>query len=245
MNLLQLRTKLIQLSGRYDLVLDTVNYADNGADFFINAGQRWLDRKMDHRPMVGRLFKTIAAGDVGVTFQLCRTILQVWVIDAAEDSRTLLERKSPTWAREEYAGAFSETDQGTPLYYYPAYLRTVPNSLTIADLQMYMGFADVTPMLDGEEVYDGIIFLPPSDGSKVIEVWGHFYTPQLLSDTQSTYWSELHPETLLMAAMRMMEVFKRNTEGVKDWDVAVASNLIDLDKDAADDDATDVDQMEG
>ena len=40
MNLLQIRTKFVQLSGRYDLVVDAAggDYSDNGADFFINAG---------------------------------------------------------------------------------------------------------------------------------------------------------------------------------------------------------------
>jgi hypothetical protein len=227
------------------LVVDTTAYADNGANFFLNAGQRWLDRKMDNKPTVGRLFKQVVVGDVGVTFQDCRSILQVWIIDPTEDTRTLLEKKSPTWVREEYYNMFSALDTGTPLYYYPAYLRTMPNNPTIADIQAYLGYADTSPMLAGDEIYDGIIFAPPVSGTMGVEVWGHFYSPELLTDTQSTYWTKAHPEVLLMAAQRMMEVFKRNSEGVRDWDLAVSEHLIGLDQDAADEDAVDADQMEG
>ena len=42
MNLLQIRQKFRTLSGRHDLVES--DGSDNGADFYINAGQRHLDR---------------------------------------------------------------------------------------------------------------------------------------------------------------------------------------------------------
>jgi len=227
------------------LVVDTTDYVDNGANFILNAGQRWLDRKLDHKYSVGRLFKQVSAGNVGVTFQLCRVILQVWIQDTTEGNRTLLEKKSPTWLRENYYSSFGDTTQYMPLYYYPAYLRVFPHNPTLADLQMYLGFADVSPMLPDDVVYDGVIFMPPADSAYTVEVWGHFYSPELTSDTQSSYWSVRNPEMLLMAGMRMLEVFKRNSEGVKDWEAAVKEQLADVDKDAADEDVTDIDQMEG
>jgi len=245
MTLLELRRKLVELSGKYDLVTDTTSWADNGADFFLNAGQRWLDRKLDDKYSVRRSFKKVEAGAIGVVFEWCRVILQVWVQETEEGTRTLLEKKSPTWIREEYDGLPDVLTSGTPLYYHPAFLRIFPHNPTIADIQTYLGFADVTPMQSEGQIYDGVIFMPPTDKEYVVEVWGHFYSPQLLSETQESYWSVRAPEALLMSALRMIEVFHRNTEGVKDWEYAVKEQLADLDKDSADEGGTDVIIMEG
>jgi hypothetical protein len=245
MTLLELRQKLVQLSGRYDLVVDTTDYVDNGANFFINAGQRWLDRKVDHRQFLSRHFKVVSAGEIGVTFPLSRGIQQVWVQDSVNQVRQLVEKKTANWLMEEYYSPFSEITGGIPLYYYPAYLRTYPSNPLLNDLQMYLHYADVAPMVSDDKVYDGIIFMPPADTTYVIEVWGYFYTEEFTVDTQSTYWSVTVPEVLLFAALRMMEVFKRNSEGVKDWEYAIKEQLQDIDRDAADEDASDAVEMEG
>ena len=42
MNLDQFRQYFVLQSGRYDLVVDTVTFANNGANFFINALQDTL-----------------------------------------------------------------------------------------------------------------------------------------------------------------------------------------------------------
>ena len=47
MNLLEVRTKFIQLSGHYELASTDGLYTDNGADFYINAGQDFLDLKKE------------------------------------------------------------------------------------------------------------------------------------------------------------------------------------------------------
>jgi len=59
MNLLEIRTEFIKQSGRYDLVTDATSWADNGANFYINSGQDYLDVKGVKVPeSEGRLFKT-------------------------------------------------------------------------------------------------------------------------------------------------------------------------------------------
>ena len=47
MNLLEIRTKFRSISGRYDLV--NSDYSDNGANFFIEEGRKWLDSKVDKK----------------------------------------------------------------------------------------------------------------------------------------------------------------------------------------------------
>ena len=49
MTLLEIRTELIKQSGRYDLVSSPTTFADNGANYFIQQAQRFLDRKLDTR----------------------------------------------------------------------------------------------------------------------------------------------------------------------------------------------------
>jgi hypothetical protein len=246
MTLLEMRTKLVQLSGRYDLVINTDDYEDNGANFHINAGLRWLDRKMDHKPMVTRNFSVVAASALSATFEWCRSILQVWVIDPVEGTRTRLEKKDLTWLREEFPGPHSELEAGAPIYYVPFYTKMYPlnpGSTTWAKYSDFNSELDETAL--DTDVYDGVLFMPPALNEMTLEIIGHFYTKQMTLDTDSNYWSVRHPEILLMSALRSIEVFNRNTEGRKDWELAIAESLMDEDKDAADEDVAEVDEMEG
>jgi len=50
MNFGEIRTKFIDLSGRFDLAgsMESAPYSDGGADFFIASGQRYLDNSQLH-----------------------------------------------------------------------------------------------------------------------------------------------------------------------------------------------------
>ena len=62
MTLLSVRQRFVDLSGRYDLVIDSINWANNGADFFIQAGQRWLDRSGIIPKSDSKYYKALAEG---------------------------------------------------------------------------------------------------------------------------------------------------------------------------------------
>ena len=70
-------------------------------------------------------------------------------------------------------------------------------------------------------------------------------TAELDDDTDENYWSIEHPMLLLYAALYEMEVSYRNTEGAKDWDLALSRELADLDKDTVEEEVHDADFMEG
>ncbi|RLI52540.1 MAG: hypothetical protein DRP09_17690, partial [Candidatus Thorarchaeota archaeon] len=93
--------------------------------------------------------------------------------------------------------------------------------------------------------YNGIIFWPPADKEYVIETWGLFYSPELEDDDHESYWSVTNPLVLIMAALREIEVFNRNTEGVKDWELAIRSEVSGIGKDLVEEDIAEHDQMEG
>ena len=43
-----IRTLFVKRTGRYDLVVNTTDWADNGADAYILAGSKMLDRREEH-----------------------------------------------------------------------------------------------------------------------------------------------------------------------------------------------------
>jgi hypothetical protein len=243
MNLLEIRIEFIRRSGRYDLVVDTTDYVDNGANFYINSGQRFLDRLDTLPKSTGRHFTEVLSGRNYVTFPYCRAIKQVWVMNSS--GRTKLDKKDMTDLREFYAAPVGEIGTGTPLYYAPAVLRMILESdrLAIEDSDAMIDFADV--MFDQHYEYNGVVFYPPPDGTYVVEVWGLFYSPTLDTDVQESYWSAVHPEVMLMAAMHQLEVMYRNTEGAKDWLLAITNEVSGLGKDFVEEHIAEVSQMEG
>lgn len=235
MDLASLRTTFRSRSGRMDL-------ADAEVDYYLNAGQRWLDAQVSHPKATARAFKQVKAGAVGVTFSAtCRVIERVEV--ANRESRTKLEKREVDELRAAYPGMFSSLGQGRPLYWMPALLRTNPDVLSVADLQVYMGYLDALVGVDYG--YNGVILYPPADGEYVVEVTGKFFSPQLGGDNSGSWWAEVQPHLLLMAARRALEVDYRNREGVQDWEAAMASELSAIEGDMAEQESIGVRRMLG
>jgi hypothetical protein len=234
-DLAELRQALKVGSGRYDL--------DNaGLDRFLNAGQRYLDNRVQAPNSMARAFKTIQAGGAGVTFSAsCRVITEVWAADS--ESRTRLTKVDATELRLAYPGLVSRNDGGRPLYYMPAVLRTAPDVFTMADLHAFMGHLDV---LAGTSYgFNGVIFYPPADRPYNIEIWGRFYTADLSDANPASYWAVNHPHLLLMAARREMEADLRNTAGVNDFDNSMARDLRAIELDVIEQESVDIERMLG
>ena len=250
MNLLAFRTLFRTQTGRFDLV--NSDGSDNGADFYINAGQKYLDRIADIPQAIGRRFIDVSAGDWLVKFTNSRSILEVWCVGADDDGSTTrlpltkvknevlrgVDRKTLETAYVELA---SSLDQDRPVYYAPAQLRLVTDDGTTGGLG---GMMDV--MSDGYQTYNGIVLMPPSDGAYSIEIVGNFYSDVLSSDTDHSFWSDVHPNILIMATMRQLEIMHRNREGRRDWEEAIMSEVVGIDMDGvAEDLAGDPSIMEG
>lgn len=242
MTLVEIRQKFIEISGRFDLVTDTTSWADNGADFFINAGQEWLDRIHDLPKAEGRVFRLTEAGDYGVTFQRCRAIKEVWCADT--EKRWQLKPISMTELRKCYWNEpLSGITQSEPDVWCPAKLRKIPDRITLADLEAIVGYADV--MVAEDYTYRGILFMPPADGVYQIEVFGQFYSPELTDDDHLSYWTEVHPLALVQAAMAMLEMSYRNTQGYRDAVGAANELVLGVGFDHIDEVSANVTRMEG
>jgi len=251
MNLLEIRQKLINNSGRFDLVIDTTDYKDAGADFHINAGQKYLDKKAEFKKQTARVFTTVAQGMHYISFQHCRVIEEVWCADS--DSRlelikaTMNELRGTDYKYQEnaYVKAFSDTTQARPYYYSPANLRTSPEQDRegFDIIEGYGKYMDV--MLSNASSYNGVVFMPPADKEYMIEVVGKFMSSELTDNLHESFWSIEEPDILVMAAMRSIEIFNRNSEGRKDWTTAIAEALFDLERDLVDEESLSYDVMEG
>ena len=241
MNLLQIRKKFRALSGRFDLVNE--DGSDNGVDFFINSGQRHLDRMDETQKSWGSSFRFLEIGGYSVQFPYCRAIKEVWV--GSTTARWQLEKKS---LQDMLAGYFtglpSGLTTGEPFYYSPMISRAVPELYkTPADeLESFIGYVDT--MSANHFAYNSILIAPPSDARLTVDVRGLFYTDQLTDNTDKSYWSEVHPDVLVMAAMRMVEVVNRNTQGVNDWDSAIAAAVIGIGKDLVEEEIAGVTQIQ-
>ena len=244
MNLLEIRQWFVGTSGRYDLVVDTTTYADNGANQYISAAQRYLDRELGpHQKSSARFVKMLAVGEYVVAFGEFRAIKQVWMsID--QIGRWQLEKKTLQWLRESYPN-MDTLENGSVEYYCPVSLRITPQFATqlptFDALLAYMG----DTLLSQHYAYNGIIFMQPTDSIGMIEIIGEVYSDPLVLDTDESFWSVSHPEVLVMATQMQIEMFSRNSEGVKDWKNSIGLILDGLIKDAVEEESAEINEMEG
>lgn len=262
MTLVTVRQHLVELSGRYDLVVDNINWADAGADFFIRAGQRWLDRNMVIYQSVARYFRTL---DQGAWYDLipdCRAIQEVWISNPNGSKWKLQKRDyedilytvsipasksvDSTVPLSIYQGGTLVDPAGivasAPINYTPIVVRTTPDANGLATIDQ---FGPVRYTGANQYDVDGIILLPPATVGHVLEVRGLFYQPKLLNDTDKNYWTEKEEFPLVLAACRAIEVSLRNQQGVADWESAIASELRGVEFDLVDEESSETHSMRG
>jgi hypothetical protein len=240
MNLLQLRTKFRSLSGRFDLVNE--DFSDNGADFFINEGRKYLDRLDETQKSWASCFRWLEIGKFSVSFPYCRAIKEVWA--ATTVARWQLEKVSLQDMTTDYlAGLPSSRNTGSPLYYAPCIARYIPENAEAGDIEAFAGFTDVEAGTYSH--YNSVLVSVPASEKIMLDIRGLFYSMELVEDTDKNYWSEVHPLLLYMAAMRQIEVTNRNTQGVNDWTSSIRDEMSQIGMDLVEELIAEVNQMEG
>ncbi len=241
MNLIQLRTQFRSISGRFDLVNE--DFTDNGADFYINEGRKFLDRSDETQKSWASCFRMIPVGEFSVSFPYCRAIKEVWV-SSAGSGRWQLEKKSLQDMLESYlTGLPSSRATGTPLYYSPCITRYIPEDATVEDMAAFIGFVEI-PSGNAHE-WNSIVMNVPTSAQLMIDIRGLFYSMYLEDETDKNYWSEVHPMLLIMAAMRQTEIVNRNTQGVNDWTNSIVVEMKQLGMDLVEELIAETSQMEG
>jgi hypothetical protein len=226
MNLLEIRQQFLKLSGRYDLASTTVDDwdTDNGADFFINSGIRFLDRKYLTAKTRASLFEQLAIGSWYLTFSNCSYVEEVWCNDTT--GRWKLTKYPYQIIKENYSGLVSASESGPPQFYSPIWVRSEAYS-SFESLGSFFNYVD----LSDNGNYNGIIFTPKTDIAYNIEVVGKFRSLELIDNSNNNYWTNVSPEILIKAALYQLEVFNRNTEGAKDWLNAIETETLGLEFD--------------
>lgn len=239
MNLKEIREWITQDSGRFDLVTPALE--NNGIDRYINAACKWLDRLTEHHKEIGRVFRTLSAGEFMVSFQHSRVIMRVGISDDTHfygwlTRNTLDELKSDS----KYAAPLSSITRGTPVDFAPGYFRTVDT-----ESSDYSGYGTWVTSISDWKTYNGLILLPPADKSYLVDIWGKFFSENLSENTDENYWTTAEPQILVKAVLRELEVFARNREGQADWELAIRDELLGHEKDFIEDSVGNLDQMEG
>ena len=238
MNLLQVRTKFRTVSGRFDLVND--DFSDNGADFFLNEGRKFLDRLDETQKSWASAFRFVEIGRYAASIRYCRAIKEVWATTTS--ARWQLEKKNIQDLISEYlTGLPSGRSVGSPLYYAPTISRYSPEDLPADEFESFLGWVDI-PAGDSHE-YNSILLNVPTEEKLSLEIKGLFYSHELLLETDTNYWSEVHPMLLIMAGMRQTEIINRNTQGVNDWSNAIAVDMKQLGMDLVEELISEVTQI--
>ena len=221
MNLREIREQFVKKSGRYDLV--TEDWEDDGADFFIQAGVGFLDRRANFEyHSLGHHLVGVNAGEQTVLVPQCWLISQVSRMTAGEVWQPL----SRIAAEGVIAGRFNRM-QGTPIFYSFA---TIQHQLTLQGLATHKIDlpADLFNVGDfGVHVF--VLTLSPTPAvDLILRIDGRFYSAPMERDDDQNYWSLGHPEVLIKAAMYQLETFYRNREGAADWLETIQLDLRDI-----------------
>ncbi len=267
MDLLAIRTQFVQTSGRYDLVVDAVDYVDRGANWYINQGQKSLERKMNVASTKAKVFKDLDIGTYLVTLVDCRAITGVWIM--TEERKIPLIKIDPDRAKlnpESYMPALDSAGRAIPTYWYPTNLRRAADAesntntvtfggevVTFGGESVTMGYGSdsdtieefidtVTPQ---DPTRSGLVIYPPTDIAYGIQVDGLFYNVALSSDDDINYWSVEHSALLIMAAMRTLEGLSRGSKKYADWTAIIDDEIREISMDAAEEESANIVQFKG
>ncbi len=192
------RRLLVDISGRADLVRDAANgdYANIGlANFYINEGQRWLDRRLPHHKTVSRLYKTLAAEETMVTFEQARSVREVYEVHGDGSLQPL---------------PWSSLNVGL-----------APDQMQASELPA--GARDV--VLGAAQWPLHAVYVAPADRPRNVLVSAAWYCPRMTQDSDRSYWTVQHPLLLVHATMLLFEIGIRNTQGVNDFFAPIKDDL--------------------
>ncbi len=246
LTLIQLRQIMAEQDGRYDLV--NADWTDNGLDYYINAGARFLDSYRLTPKSYKWLKKDIIAGDYFVAVERLLALKEVWMRDATQGWQ--LTKKSLGYIKEQYPGAVSGISNGQPTYFVRVVTGLAPEqkALTSANYtdEFTFGFEDMifSDQDTGHYKHAGILWMPPSDGAYTIEILGQFMSDPLTADADRNFWTTQFPEILMAAANMVIEETYRNSSGVKDRMRAIDNYLIGLDHDLVEEEISGRNQMD-
>lgn len=216
MNLLELRKKFVSVSGRYDLVVDSEDWADSGANYYLNAGGRYLNRIVDVSQNFAKTGIMLLPGYGSIVYSHCRAIQQIFISDGTTYNLTFDANLVQNGSRRPTAYKYST------IHHSPALTEENITCLPLDGLDVL-----VAP----NRSLNCIVFDSFADRPYLITLYGLFHNTDLLEDSDINFWSETYPQLLIKAAMYELEVEYRNTEGANNWMEAIKADVIAIDND--------------
>lgn len=242
----ELRLQLRSLTGRRDLI-DSDGH-DNGIDFYINNGLRFLDNQLPVDVCLTRRVYQASSGEYTLSVQDVRSIKRVWCYSEGNDKRLPdLVKRDLGWIRARYGQDWGDLPTGTPTYYAVNIDRLDPANVSTSTLSSST-YSDTSDLRYGnaEQAYrmTGILFMPSTDGTYTFNVVGAFYSPRI-SEQGFNFWTVNYPEAVILATQRSMEaLLYRNPEGVKGYEQAMAPILNGIDYNAVEQEMAEVQRVD-
>lgn len=203
---LDIKLRFRKASGRYDLIDSDGSLKVVDGDRFIQAGIRYLEDRIDNPITWQPIVLTPVSGSTTQFIAECAIIKSLFVTNT---SGSTVELKAvPYSTMLEYKS--TSTSLGTPAYY-----TIIPGDSYYTVSEGNMGIlVELYPGPDTTYTYGGI---------------GKLYSPQLVNDEDTNYWTVHYPEVAVWAACYMLEILYRNTEGANDWQSKITEALHGID----------------
>ncbi len=240
MNLKEIRTNFRNISGRYDLVKDDLS--DNGANFYINEGSKWLDRKVETSKSWGTYPIIKPVGTWYIRFPFARAVKEVW-FTTSEGKAQLEKTRLQDLMAQFYTSLPSVWSNGTPEYYAPTITRLIPEILTPATLALLDDYIGVISPISHD--YNTVVISKPIDREALFEVTGLFYSKFLELDIDENFWSQVHPLLLIQASILQTYITSGNRPMMKTYGENVIDQLKDIGMDLVEQAIAEIDEMEG
>jgi len=202
---LELKKKIVDGSGRFDLVVDITSYADAGILSFINLAQIHLDKRYPlytfNRSRAQTQTTISASNEVAASgLKYLDTISYI-----ANNSHVYLTKMTHD---EFLLSQASIGSSALPTKYYWDGLTIYLDNLAIDGTLYLVGrFTSAYSLVDGDDAETS----PNSIGA----------------------WVAVYGEIVYLAARMLLEEDRRNSTGVNDWNVLIERELMNIDKDIA------------
>lgn len=231
MNLSQIRTILVEQSGRFDLVDDDgANYggalATSGANFVINKAQRLLDLQVSHQKSLLWHEEDLDAGEFKIELLGCKMLSLVYRTDSS--GRVKLTPSNQIFTA--FPDNLSSIASGVPAIYGLVSLGLAPaqSALTAVTYPATATHESERLKFGDHHQYRGLIIMPPADATYTISALGRFYGNELAADSDVSFWTSQEPYTLLDACRLVLERDRRIATGEAQWQAAVDKWMLGL-----------------
>jgi len=240
MNLKEIREQFRNISGRYDLVNDDLS--DHGANFYINEGSKYLDRKVETTRSWATYPVIKPIGTWYVRFPYARAVKEVWMT-TVEGRAQLTKKRLQDIQAEFYTSVPAEWVNGTPLYFSPTLTRMIPEDIGPATIATFTAYIGVIPPITND--YNAIVLSTPIDQESLFEIIGLFYSRLFEADADENFWSQVHPMLLIQSAIRQTYVVTGNNHLRDTYEKSMNDELTNLGMDLVEQIIAEVDAMEG